>query len=251
MRYAVRGAANDAPTILFVHGWMGRFTFFDLNAPTIAEAYRTIAIDLPGHGTSGAERADWTVAGFGDDLAHVVETLDLRDVVLVGHSMGGPVALRAASLVPDRVLGVIGIDTFQNVEFEFDPEPMEQILTAYEADFVGTCARFVDAMFAPGADGFVTEAVRADMCGGNPAIGIALLRDFMTWDHAATMSAAGAIPVRAINAATMPTEIDINRKYAPDFDAVLIDGVGHFLFLERPEEFNAVLDGMIEELGAG
>lgn len=248
MSYAVRGAEHRGPTVLFVHGWMGRFTFWDINAPQVAKTYRTVAIDLPGHGSSGAGRSVWTVAGYGDDVAHLIEALDLHDVVLVGHSMGGPIALRTASLVPDRVLGVVGVDTFQNAEFEFRPEQMEPLFTALERDFPATCTRFVDAMFAPDADAFLRESARAEMCAGDPAIAVALLRDFLGWDHPESMRAAGTKPVRAINASTMATEIEINRKYAPDFDAVLMDDVGHFLYLERPDEFNTLLDRAIADI---
>jgi pimeloyl-ACP methyl ester carboxylesterase len=58
------------------------------------------------------------------------------------------------------------------------------------------------------------------------------------------------MPVRAINASNVTTEVEINRKYAPDFDAVLMDGVGHFLYLERPDEFNALLDRTIADVVA-
>jgi pimeloyl-ACP methyl ester carboxylesterase len=254
MRYAVRGAENDGPTILFVHGWMGRFTFWDFNAPAIAKTNRTIAVDLPGYGASGAGRTNWTVAGYGDDIAHFIDALDLHDVVLVGHGMAGPIALRATSLVPGRVLGVIGVDTFQNVEFEFRRERMEPVFAAYESDFAGTCGQFVNAMFAAEADAFLKETVRAETCAGDPVLAVALLKDFAGWDHPGSMRAAGTKPIRAINGSYMATEIEINRKYAPDFDAVLVDGGGHFLFMERPEEFNTVLLRMIAELvgrGAG
>ena len=57
------------------------------------------------------------------------------------------------------------------------------------------------------------------------------------------------VPVRAINAAEpYETQIETNRKYCPSFDAVTMESVGHFLMLERPDEFNRVLRATLAEL---
>ena len=84
-----------------------------------------------------------------------------------------------------------------------------------------------------------------------PAMAAAIMRDFKTVDRTVLLSAA-SVPVRAVNAAANPparpaTTIELNCKYG-DFDAVFIDGVGHFPQLERPEEFNSQLRAVLAEL---
>ena len=117
--------------------WSNQIDFFSRD-------HTVVALDLPGHGESGMERPGWPLAGYGKDVKAVIESLGLERVVLVGHSMGGPVALETARLIPDRVLGVVGVDTLQDAESKrLDPVQAKEILAAFEADFFGTCDGFV------------------------------------------------------------------------------------------------------------
>ena len=228
-------------TVLLVHCWMCDRTFWEAQVPVLAEHYRTIAIDLPGHGEATDERADWSVAAYGADVAGFMEALDLRNVVLVGHSMGGPVSLRAAALTGDRVLGIVAVDTLHDAEFEFPEEQMNAFIAAFEADFPGTCSAFVAQMFPEEHADAARNHVQSASCGPErAAIGVALMRDFGTLDMPAWFREAG-VPIRAINAAQPnPTRVETNRKYA-DFDVVLMEGVGHYPHMSRPDEFNPLL----------
>ena len=206
-------------------------------------------MDLPGHGLSGVDRAEWSVAGLGNDIVTVVDHLGVGDIILIGHSMGGPVSLEAVRLMPGRVYPVIGVDTFQNVESEWEPEQTKAMLEAMEADLVGFCTSFVTGMFPEAADPDLVASVTDDMCNGPADVGLALMRDYTDFDRAKAMRSAG-VPVRAVNATLWPTAPEVNRTYA-DFDAVLMDDVGHFLMQEAPEEFNRHLRAVIAELDTG
>jgi pimeloyl-ACP methyl ester carboxylesterase len=104
-------------------------------------------------------------------------------------------------------------------------------------------------MFPQDADPDLVTFVNNDMCGGPAEIGSALLRNYADYDHALAMRSAG-VPIRAVNATLWPTAPEVNRKYA-DFDAVLMEDVGHFLMQEAPEEFNHHLRAVIAELETG
>jgi pimeloyl-ACP methyl ester carboxylesterase len=56
------------------------------------------------------------------------------------------------------------------------------------------------------------------------------------------------VPIRAINADMTPTNLDVNRKYAPQFDAVIIKGSGHYPMLEDPTRFNELLTDVLRNL---
>ena len=196
------------------------------------------------------EREGWPLMAFGTDVETVVEALGLDRVILVGHSMGGPVVLEAARLMPDRVIGVIGVDTLQDADHRYDPEEVAPFLAAFENDFVGTCRGFVVSMFpGEGADPVLVERIAADMSEGPPEIGIALMRRFIDYDAATAFAAVpAAIPIRCINSTMNATNTEANRAYHEDFDFITMDGIGHFLMMERPEEFNALLEQIVADL---
>lgn len=239
MPYDVVGEGDV--TVLLVHCWMCERSFWDAQVPVLAERYRTIAIDLPGHGDATDDRTTWKVAAYGDDVAGFIEALDLRNVVLVGHSMGGPVSLRAAALTDNRVRGIVAVDTLHDAEFVFPEEQMDSFIAAFEADYPATCAEFVRQMFPEQNAEAAMMHVQETGCGAERAsIGVALMKDFGTIDMSAWFREAG-VPIRAINAAQPnPTRVETNRKYA-DFDAVLMEGVGHYPHMSRPREFNPLL----------
>jgi pimeloyl-ACP methyl ester carboxylesterase len=243
--YTVTG--DGGTTVLLVHCWMCSREFWSNQVPVLAESYRTIALDLPGHGDASANRETWTVAAFGEDVGGLIEALDLRDVVLVGHSMGGPVSLRAAALAGDRVRGIVAVDTLHDAEFDYAAAEKEY-MAAFDADFVGTCSGMVQQMFPEEGVQPVIDQVRTTACREEAApVGTALMHDFANIDMPRWFSEAG-VPIRAINAAAPnPTRIESNRKYA-DFDAVLMQNVGHFPHMTRPDEFNPLLLHAIAEI---
>ena len=114
IRYEVRGRGD--PALVFIHGWASDRSVWQEQVNIFARGHTLVTVDLGGHGASGANRASWSIASLAQDVVTVVKALGLKRVVLIGHSMGGPVALLAAGRMPDRILGVIGVDTLHNAE---------------------------------------------------------------------------------------------------------------------------------------
>jgi pimeloyl-ACP methyl ester carboxylesterase len=162
--------------------------------------------------------------------------------------MGGRVGLEAARQLPNRVIGVIGVDTLQDADEELDPEMVGALLAGFETDFAATCDGFVRSMFGDQASEVLIDEVAADMCSGPAGIGAALIRDYVAYDLAAALQLAD-VPIRAVNADKWPTNVTANRKYA-DFDAVILEGYGHFLMQEAPDELNDALIEAVTGLAA-
>lgn len=250
--YDVRGAGE--PTLVFVHCWACDRTFWRGQLDTLAATHRVVALDLAGHGASGKARASWTLAGLAADVQVVADQLGLDRIVLVGHSLGAPVSVLAAARMPGRVEGVVCVDALHNADFEFPREMSEQMMAAFHADFGGMMAQMVSAMFPPGADTALVRWVTEKGSAADTGAVLAIIADYPSFDQKTAMAAGGA-PIRCINAApstpmSMTTDVAANRKYA-DFDAVLMEGVGHYLHLERPAEFNALLRQTLDGLAAG
>jgi pimeloyl-ACP methyl ester carboxylesterase len=240
--YDVRGQGET--TLLFIHCWACDRSYWRGQLDVFARDWRVVSLDLGGHGASGAERAAWSIKGLAGDVVAVADALGLRRMILVGHSMGGPVALEAARRLGGRVVGVVGVDNLHDAERKMPAEFMARTAQRFEADFVATMTDFIRSMFPPGTDPGVASFILSKATSANRKVALALFRDFANLDLPGALSAV-KVPIRCVNAAPRPpsgppTAVATNRKYA-DFDAVLLDGVGHFLMLEKPAEFNAKL----------
>ena len=245
--YDVRGQGKTA--VVLVHCWACDRTFWREQVEPLSRKFKVVTLDLGGHGTSGADRPRWTVDGLGGDVQAVVLALKLDRVVLVGHSMGGPVALDAARRMPGRVVGVVAVDSLHDVEQRISPEAAGKLAALYEEDFPGTMSSMVHAMFPRTADPATVELVATRAAAARPGPAVALLRDYPNLDLASWMEAA-RVPVRAIQAGpplSPVTKIGTNRKHG-NYDASFMDGVGHYLMLERPAEFNRRLEAAVAEV---
>ena len=118
LHYLDYGTAGRAP-MLCLHGGAAHAHWFDFVAPGFISGYHVRALDQRGHGDSAwVQPPAYTYEDYASDLAEVVEKLDLRDFVLVGHSMGGMVALVYAATHPDRVARLVVVDTTMHMPEE-------------------------------------------------------------------------------------------------------------------------------------
>lgn len=246
IRYEMQG---DGPiALVFVHGWCCDRSYWENQVDFFSPDHTVVTLDLPGHGESGMDRPGWPLDAFASDVQAVVEGLDLPRVVLVGHSMGGPIVLDAARLIPERVLGVVAVDTLQDAEWELTSEQTARALAEFEADFAGTCDSLVRGyFFLPDSDPDLVDRVASGMCDAQPEVALTIWKQFLEWDFPKLMSAVD-LPLRCINATYEETKVEVNRKYARDYEVLLIEDTGHFPMLERPDEFNRLLAEVVEEL---
>jgi pimeloyl-ACP methyl ester carboxylesterase len=247
--YSVYGRGDV--TLVFVHGWSCDSRYWYRQVPHLSSRYRVVTVDLAGHGHSGPGRKDYTVASFGEDVKAVVEKVHAKKAILIGHSMGGAVIAAAAALMPDRVIGLIGVDTLHNVEARYTQEELDQYVKPFEEDFVRKVREFVHGMFVKGTDAELVEWVAADMSCAIPRVGISALRGYFglfVTGEAAGLFEKVKCPVRAVNADLWPTEPAANRRHMVSFEAVIMKGVGHFPMLEKPGEFNGRLRKVVREL---
>ncbi|MEJ2602186.1 MAG: alpha/beta hydrolase [Gammaproteobacteria bacterium] len=241
--YEISGVDRGGPTLVLIHGWNCDRRYWAQAAERLAEHFRVVALDLGGHGESGTDRADWSIASFGEDVASVVRDQNLRRVVLVGHSMGGPVALDAAARLPGRVIGVIGVDTFHAVD---DPPPadLEDRLEPFRRDLPTALATLDPIFFAPSTDPALADWIRRDMAAAPPRVSTPALRSLVRYDEFAALATLD-VPAAAINADIQRTNVDALRRARPGFEVVIVEDAGHFLMMEKPDEFARELRGVI------
>ncbi len=245
--YEVRGEGE--PALVFVHGWCCDRSYWDAQLPHFVEKYKVIAIDLAGHGESGLDRKEWTMGAFGEDVVAVVNKLNLDQVVLVGHSMGGFVILEAARRMPQLVIGLVGVDTLANFEFKFTQEQIDELFTPLRSNFVEATRNFVRTMFTPTSDSALVEKIVVDMSSAPQDVGIGALEGYVDFQKNEIIRVLQEVkaPITCINSDVNPTNVETNQNYASSFKAAIMSGVGHFNMMEDPETFNRLLEETVQE----
>jgi pimeloyl-ACP methyl ester carboxylesterase len=248
LTYTVQGKGE--PALVFVHCWSCDKSYWKNQVPYFEKNYTVVTLDLAGHGDSGLGRKNWTIESFGADVAAVVKALDLNRVILIGHSMGGPVIIEAARLMPDRVIGLVGVDTFRDFAQRFPEDQQKAFLDPLTANFEGTTDRFVRSMFPDNADSALVAGIAADMASEPAEVGIGAMKSIINYDPVPALKEL-KIPIRCINADKWPTNVEGNKKLAYSFEVKFMPGRGHFVHLEDPATFNELLAETIQELAAG
>jgi pimeloyl-ACP methyl ester carboxylesterase len=240
--YSVAGAGE--PGLLFIHGGLADRSFWDAELKAFSDKHRVIALDLPGHGESGRNRSKWGIPEFGADVRAVVRAEKLKKVILLGNSLGGPTAVEAALLLPGIAVAVIGVDTFQYLDYITSPEEARKKAEAFRADLPGSVKAMVESLFHPDADPAVMAEAERRMERASPEAAYALFLSIGGYDTIAAVRKL-AIPLRSINGDLYPLDVAQVRKVKPDFAAVIMKHMGHYPMLERPAEFNRLLADMI------
>jgi pimeloyl-ACP methyl ester carboxylesterase len=246
--YSAAGAGETA--LVFIHGGLADRTFFDGQLKAFAPRYRVIALDLAGHGESGMNRTKWGLPEFGADVKAVVDAEKLKRVILFGNSLGGPTAIEAALLLPDRVIGVVGIDTFQRLDYAITLEQARQRAETFKADYAGSMKSMIKRLFHADADPAIVADAERRMLKTKPAAAYEMFMGLAGYDPAASARKL-TVPLRAINGDLYPTDFESVRKIKAGFDAVVMKHMGHYPMLERPDEFNRHVQKVAEELGGG
>jgi len=243
---------SGSPAVVLIHGWSCNSSYWRAQIEDLARRYTVVTLDLGGHGASGRNRSDWSVDNYAADVAAVARQLPAPTLVLVGHSMGGPVALAAAARIGARVIGIIGVDTFKSIGLPPPPRSqIEQELAPFRSDFIGTMHSFVpEHLFAPGADPAFVRKVTDDMARASPEVALASLISLNEMDFSTVLPRIH-VPIIAINSdlgeATDETRI---TRAAPTLRVITLKGTGHFLMMEAPQRFNPVLLEQIAALAA-
>ncbi|NCC50578.1 MAG: alpha/beta hydrolase [Spartobacteria bacterium] len=250
--YDVRGSGE--PTLVFVHGWSCDARYWQEQLPVFAKDHRVIAIDLAGHGHSGLSRNDYTMQAFGEDIKAVMDAVHVQEAILIGHSMGGRVIAEAAKLMPGRVIGMIGVDTLQNVEYPLTQEALDAMTAPLNADFPSGCKQFVESMLKPDpASPELREWILADMASAPDKVALSAVNNmlslYITGEFAAIFDDLD-IPVVCVNADMWPEDAEANRRHMSSYESITVTNADHFLHLNRPDAFNPALKQAISQITA-
>ncbi len=248
VKIAYTSKGDKEPALIFVHGGLADRTFWSNQIEAFSSRYKVVALDLAGHGESGRNRSAWSLQAFGRDIRAVMDSESVNRAVLIGNSLGGPAAVEAALLTPERVIAIVAVDTFHMLDYRVDPAESKARAEAFRADFIGSTKQMLRMLFHPDADPVLVSGVEQRMISNADESLWRMFESFGDYDQGASVRRL-RVPIRCLNGDVFPTNIEENRRTYPDFDALIFPHTGHYPMLECPDQFNRRLSGLVESFG--
>ncbi|MEO8035882.1 MAG: alpha/beta fold hydrolase, partial [Acidobacteriota bacterium] len=206
---------------------------------------RAVALDLPGFGRSTAPaNGDYSLEAMAAAVDHAVQAIGLRRFVLAGHSYGGAVVATYAAAHPEKVAGVIYVDSAATA-LPLNAQQSEQLSAAFRADKM----KVVRAWFAPmlqTSPAAVREQVFASVEATPTDAFLGALMSLTSYD-AKRLVGMYTGPRLAIAATDIETPMAFQKQF-PEIEAVPISGAGHWLMLDKPGDVNAAIDRFLTSL---
>ena len=251
--YQVHGVIRaDAPALLLIPGWLCKAQTWSGTARRLSSRVACVTIDLPGVGASQpGGRRSWTMRDYALDIIAVIRAEALGNTVLVGHSMGGAVALEALLLLPDEKVSVVAVESLiHSAIYDLASEPViERTMDFYRGDFASAIWTGMQPYMGPGGgDPDIVAAVR-DMARSDPAIGRALFEDLLRWDVDAVLARVGRkVPLIYSQGLVAPESV---RRWSRIARLMPVASSSHFPMLDAPHEMDDALLEAVRVADAG
>ncbi len=233
--------------IVFIHGFACDMTTWRFQVPAFADKTRVILIDLPGHGHSDKPKVDYSMDLCARSIDAVLKEAGVEKAVLVGHSLGVPVVRQFWRLYPDKTIALIAVDgMIVPLPFSGSKKQMK--------DMEGEGYKEVMLKFADMTFGNLSAELRQSMkavIASTPqhvALGMSkAMQEPEIWKDDPIK-----VPVQMIlsSAPIWPADYEQQvRKIAAKLEFRRMQRVGHCLMLEKPKDFNALLDEFLRKQG--
>ncbi len=243
--YSVYGKGEVA--LVFVHGWGLDQSLWKGQSTKFSANYKVLTLDLAGHGESGKKRKSFTIKAFAADVVSVITKLKLNKVILVGHSMAGIINLEVYRQIKEKVVGIIGVDTYQLFQKGENPKSAEDYLTTFKENYLASVREYVGTLFLEGADTVMVKSFVKKMSKLPSDIGMDIFRNIYQYNSIAAVTELQP-RIISINGQKFKVKEAENMKILPSFTCKLIPGTGHFPMIEKPKEFNDRLEEAINEM---
>jgi pimeloyl-ACP methyl ester carboxylesterase len=250
VHYKAYGEGREA--LVFIHGWSCNMDFWRFQLPAFKDkrTYKTILIDLPGHGQSQKPESRYTLDLFAEAVNATLIDAGVDRAVLVGHSSGGLVAREFIRKFPDKSIGLVLVDAemLQPAQLATREAWVTDFVKGLEGtDYKNFAGQFVDSMFVPSTSMDVRQWIKSEMLKTPREVMIGAIQANV--DPIALKDTPVNIPTLALYAARsglpsnneeylfqlFPGLANIHNSYQ------VFEGVDHFLMMEQPEKFNTAL----------
>ena len=243
--YYIESGAGDC-VVLMLHGIGGSHGAFARQMQPLAQAgYRAVAWDMPGYGYSRSV-LPYTFDSLAESCSDLIDVIDARRVVLLGHSMGGMVAQRVIATHPEKIDGLVLVATsaaFGGAEGTWQREFIAQRLAPLEAGVtMAELARIlVRAMVGSAADAGAEAAAAELMAGVSPATYRHALHALVDFDARASLAGIAVPTLLVAGSEDHTAPVAVMQKMSERITAarlVVLEGVGHIVPIEAADAFN-------------
>ncbi len=239
--FSKKGKNSDL-TLLLIHCWGCNSSYWEAQTEYFSKKYHVVTIDLAGHGKSGADRDNYSIRKYAEDVAAVINQSKLHNVILIGQSFGGAIAVEAGIMYPKSIKGIITTNAFVTDQSISENKNIEQALIPFKKNFYKATYPYIKDRFAPYTKKAMVYRIAKDIALAPPEVGLSSLRYYYKWlAHKSNQTKAKL---------TVPLIQIQSSKYQNNdsADILYIQSSGYYLPQEEPGKFNTALERALEKL---
>jgi len=232
--------AGKGTAVVLLHGFPLDSTIWMQQKQQLSQRFRVITPDLRGHGRNPAPEGVYEMSSMARDVVDLLDSLDIKKAVIMGHSMGGYVALAAWNIAPERFLGLGLIASQAGADSEEGRQGRYKTAEKVAAEGSKVIAdAMIPELFAPDADVAIVESVRQLILKTAPAGIIGTLKGMAVRADSTSVLPTINVPVLILagekDAIIPPTKAEAMASALPSATLVMVANAGHMPMLEQPE----------------
>jgi len=238
---------NDSVPVVFVHSLAGNTQQWSAQLSHLRTTRRAIALDFRGHGQSlPPANGDYAIDSMAQDIQMAIDQLDVERFILVGHSMGGSVAGAYAGAYPERVAGLLLVDpSGDSTQMPF--EEIQQLLGALESEAYSNVVEGYWSQLLTGSTETTKAKVMQDLRDTSKATVVGVFKELFKYNPVPALERYDG-PKLSVITSVNETPFSVHNLVS-DLPHKKITGTGHWLQLDKPEEFNRIMDDFFTSIG--
>lgn len=247
--------SGQGPAVVLLHGFLESSAIWKNYVRKLSGSFQVITPDLPGHGLSELISPIHSMDLMAEAVEQVVKLLAIKSYLLVGHSMGGYVALAMAERYPKKVRGLV---LFHSHAMADSPEALtnrERTISLVKKDHHGFIKNFIPGLFDPGNKNKYAREMASlkELSSATPKEGIIAALEGMKArpdrTHVLTQLRVPMLFIIGKNDSRIPMQTILPQAILPEHSELLVlDHVGHMGFIEAPAETYDAVKGFAEKL---
>lgn len=252
INYKITGPKGNRKTAVVLQGWGTDLSMYDSVAAAINDRYRVVQLDLPGFGDSDEPRDAWSVDDYSAFFCRFMEELNIKKATLIGHSYGGrmiiKMAARSATVVgiPFEISKIMLIDSAGVMPERTTAQSFK--VKRYKAIKKFLTSKPVHSLFPEVIDYWLSKQGSEDYRNASPVMKACLVKAVNEdLKHLMPKVEQETLLVWGENDTDTPlSDAHIMEELIPNAALVVIEGAGHYSFLEQPVLFRSIIRSYLE-----